>query len=139
MNYFLAKTDPETFSIFDFEKEGVTNWDGVRNYTAIRTIKSWKIGDKVLIYHSMGKAKIMGIATVITEPLLDPNDHRKISWCAKLELDKIFPEDEQITLKEIKDSGLFNDFELVRISRLSTMPCPKSFIDWLKKKGLSLV
>jgi predicted RNA-binding protein with PUA-like domain len=138
MNYFLAKTDPETFSIEDFAKEKITNWDGVRNYTAIRTIKSWNIGDKVLIYHSMGKAKIMGIATVITTPILDPHDLRQISWCAKLELDRVFPQEQQITLKEIKDSGLFNDFELVRISRLSTMTCPKPFIDWLKEKGLNL-
>ena len=31
MNYFLAKTDPETYSIDQFEKDKKTVWDGVKN------------------------------------------------------------------------------------------------------------
>jgi predicted RNA-binding protein with PUA-like domain len=139
MNYFLAKTDPETFSIQDFAREKITNWDGVHSYEAINVIKSWQIGDLVLIYHSQGQAKIVGLAKVVTEPIPDSNDKRKISWCAKLELIRVFEEENQVSLKEIKESQKFVDFKLVKQSRLSTMACPKDFIDWLKiEKNLEI-
>ncbi|MGH2508885.1 MAG: EVE domain-containing protein, partial [Ktedonobacteraceae bacterium] len=31
MTYFLAKTDPQTYSIEDLERDQITTWDGVRN------------------------------------------------------------------------------------------------------------
>jgi predicted RNA-binding protein with PUA-like domain len=131
-NYFLAKTDPETYSIEDFAKEGVTHWDGVHNYQAIAYIKKWQIGDLVYIYHSMGKAHIVGLAKVVTEPVKDVNDKRNISWLADLELIEVYPESKQIGLKQIKACGLFDDWSLVRQSRLSVMDVPQSFVDWFE-------
>jgi predicted RNA-binding protein with PUA-like domain len=133
--YYLAKTDPETYSIDDFKKEKITNWDGVHNYTALMHIKNWQIGDLILVYHSQGQAKIMGLAKVISSPVKDENDPRT-SYYAKLEFIKEFEPDKQITLKQIRVSGLFDDFMLVRQGRLSTMPCPDNFIEWLKKLGV---
>ncbi len=51
MNYFLAKTDPETYSIDDFEREKRTAWDGVTNAQAVRAIRDMRPGDRVFIYH----------------------------------------------------------------------------------------
>jgi predicted RNA-binding protein with PUA-like domain len=132
-NYFLAKTDPETFSIEDFAREKITHWDGVHNYQAINFIKQWQIGDLVYIYHSMGKAHIVGFAKVVTDPIKDINDKRNISWVADLELIKIYPESKQIGLKQIKESGLFNDWFLVKQSRLSVMDAPQEFVDWFER------
>lgn len=132
--YFLAKTDPETFSIQDFEKEKITRWDGVHNYQAINTIKSWQIGDLIFIYHSQTKPRIVGLAKVVNKPEVDPNDKRKISWYAKLELLEIYSENQQISLKKIKETSLFTDFILVRNPRLSTMPCPDNFVKWVKNE-----
>ena len=134
--YYLAKTDPETFSIEDFAREKVTTWDGVHNFQAISFIKRWEIGDFVIIYHSMGKAKIVGLAKVVTDSIKDLTDSRGISWKADLEFLEIFPVEKQITLKEIKSTNLFNDFALVRQSRLSVMECNKFFIAWLKTKNV---
>jgi predicted RNA-binding protein with PUA-like domain len=134
--YYLAKTDPETFSILDFAKEKVTHWDGVHSHQAINCIKQWKIDDLVLIYHSMGKAKLMGLAKVVTLPKKDLNDSRNISWVADLELVEVFLEAKQITLKEIKATNLFNDFALVKQSRLSVMECTDFFVAWLKTKNV---
>ena len=138
MNYFLAKTDPETYSISDLRRDKQTNWDGVHNYTAILVIKSWKPGDLVLIYHSQTEKRIVGLAKVIGEPEPDKNDKRGISWMAKLEFIKEFPEEQKITLAQVKESGKFNEFALVKIGRLSTMACPPEFVVWLKKKGVLL-
>jgi predicted RNA-binding protein with PUA-like domain len=137
-NYFLAKTDPETYSIDDFIVEKITPWTGVHNYQAINVIKSWKTGDGVLIYHSMGEASIAGLARVVDEPRSDPDDPKQISWFANLELVRVYEKASRVNLKQIKDSNLFADFALVRQSRLSTMACPDKFIKWLSQQGLLL-
>jgi predicted RNA-binding protein with PUA-like domain len=134
MAYFLAKTDPETYSIDDLERDGTTIWDGVHSYEAIAVIKSWKVGDKIFVYHSQGVAKIMGLMEVVGEPYKDPNDPRNISWAAKVKFVSKFPEEKQVSLKEIKESGKFSDFKLVKQGRLSTMACPENFVEWMSEK-----
>ncbi|HYI91922.1 MAG TPA: EVE domain-containing protein, partial [Bryobacteraceae bacterium] len=52
MNYFLAKTEPSTYSIDRLRQEGKTTWDGVRNPQAVRAISEMRPGDRVFIYHS---------------------------------------------------------------------------------------
>ena len=44
MNYFLAKTDPETYSIDDLARDRKTVWDGVRNPQALRAIREMQSG-----------------------------------------------------------------------------------------------
>lgn len=136
MDYFLAKTDPDCYSIDDFVKEKETVWDGIRNPSAVLAIKSWNIGDRVLIYHSQGQACIVGLAEVIGAPHPDPKNDR--SWVGKLRLIRTFPDEQRVTLQEIKATGLFADFALVRQSRLSTMACPPDFIAWLQARGLKI-
>jgi predicted RNA-binding protein with PUA-like domain len=134
MAYFLAKTDPETYSIDDLERENETIWDGVHNFAALKAIKSWKPGDKVFVYHSQGEAKIVGLMEVVSEPYKDPNDKRDISWVAKVRFVKKYPSEKQVSLAEIKATGLFQDFILIRQGRLSTMACPENFVQWVEKK-----
>ena len=54
MKYFLAKTDPETYSLDDLERERKTAWDGVTNPQAVRAIREMKPNDRIFIYHSGG-------------------------------------------------------------------------------------
>jgi predicted RNA-binding protein with PUA-like domain len=72
MAYFLAKTDPETYSLADLQRERRTTWDGVTNPQALRAIGQMRTGDTVLIYHSGGAAAIVGVARVVSEPRSDP-------------------------------------------------------------------
>ena len=130
MNYFLAKTDPETYSIEDLEKERKTVWDGVRNPQALRAIREMRPGDKVFIYHSMGEAAIMGLAKAASEPRPDPKNPK----LTVVDLEFVARLDPPATLREIKESHLFDDWSLVRQSRLSTMAAPKAFVEWMKKK-----
>lgn len=139
MKYFLAKSEPSSYSIDDLKREGVTRWDGVRNYQAINVIKSWKTGDAVFIYHSVGEARIVGLAKVVSEPRPDEKDERGISWLADLEFVREYPEEQKVTLKEVKATEMFQDFALVRQSRLSTMECTPEFVKWLKdERGLDV-
>jgi predicted RNA-binding protein with PUA-like domain len=128
---FLAKTDPESYSIDDLKRDGTTEWDGVRNPTAVNAIKTMKPGDRVIIYHSQGQAAVVGVAEVASPPRVDPNDAK--SWVADFRY--VGHAKKPITLREIKESHLFDDSLLVRQGRLSTMLAPSSLWSWLKKQG----
>lgn len=130
MKYFLAKTDPETYSIDQLEHDKKTVWDGVMNPQAVRAIREMRPGDKVFIYHSGGQAAVLGLARVASEPRADPKQPK--SAVAEFEfLGRIEP---PTTLAEIKQSGKFNDWALVRQGRLSTMAAPDSFVEWMKSR-----
>lgn len=63
--YWLMKSEPDTFSIDDLERLGSTPWDGVRNYQARNYMQSMKVGDLVLFYHSNADPPgVAGIAQV---------------------------------------------------------------------------
>ena len=117
MRYFLAKADPTEYSLSDLERDGQTSWNGV------------------LIYHSQGESAIVGLAEVLGNSRPDPNDDR--SWLVDFKFIRRF-QPPFVTLKLIKDTGIFGDFRLVYQSRLSTMDVPDHFIKWLKERGLDL-
>jgi predicted RNA-binding protein with PUA-like domain len=130
MSYFLAKTDPDTYSIGDFERDKRTTWDGVTNAQAVRAIREMKPGDRVFLYHSGGESAVLAMANVVSESRTDPNNPKSavvdLTFAGKL--------DPPTTLAEIKQSGKFDDWALVRQSRLSTMAAPEKFVEWMRKK-----
>ena len=130
MNYFLAKTDPETYSIDDLEKERKTVWDGVTNPQAVRAIREMQTGDRVFIYHSGGLSSVVGLAVVRSESRTDP----KNSKSAVVELEFVQRLEPPATLAEIKQSKKFDDWALVRQGRLSTMAAPEKFVAWMRKR-----
>lgn len=131
MAYFLAKTEPGTYSIDDLKREGTAVWDGVRNPSAVNAIKTMKPGDRVIIYHSQPEAAIAGLATVVSPPRPAKNDPR--SWVADFKY--VAHAKRRVTLREIKASHEFDDWALVRQGRLSTMAAPVEFWKWLQKHG----
>jgi predicted RNA-binding protein with PUA-like domain len=128
--YFLAKTDPETYPIEQLERDGRTVWDGVKNAQALRAIREMRAGDRVFVYHSMGDAAIVGLADVVADGRPDPKD-AKLAVADFRFAGRIEP---PVTLREIKESGLFADWALVRQSRLSTMTAPAAFVEWMREK-----
>lgn len=130
MNYFLAKTEPGTYSIDDLERERLTTWDGVTNPQAVRAIRAMRPGDRVFIYHSGGVSSVVGIAVVKSEPRDDPKNPK--SAVVELEFaERLTP---PATLAEIKQSKEFEDWALVRQGRLSTMAAPAKFVAWMRKR-----
>jgi len=130
VNYFLAKTDPETYSIEQLERERKTLWDGVKNPQALRAIGAMRPGDRVFMYHSGGDAAVVGLAKVASDPRPDPKSPK----LTVVELEFLTRLEPPTTLHEIKESGRFSDWALVRQGRLSTMVAPESFVDWMKKR-----
>ena len=130
MSYFLAKTDPDTYSIDDLEREHKTAWDGVTNPQAVRTIREMRPGDRIFLYHSGGLSAVVGMAVVRSEPRPDPKDPKS----AVVDLEFAGRLDPPVTLAEIKQSKQFDDWALVRQGRLSTMAAPEKFVAWTRKR-----
>src|SRR5258707_10191677 len=130
MAYFRAKTDPDQYSVDNLEHDKTASWDGVRSPAALKAIRAMHPGDEVLIYHSQGEAAIVGLARVTSDPRPDPSDPK--SWVVDVEFVRRLSE--PVTLREIKESPLFDDWALVRQGRLSTMSVPEKVVVWLKEK-----
>lgn len=127
MTYYLAKTEPSTYSIDDLEKDRKTLWDGVHNHQAIAYIKQMKPGDRVFIYHSVNEKQIVGEAEVISLPFENKADPR-FSWAVEL---KFVKKCHGPTLADCKANPLCKEFKLVTNSRLSTMPVPEDIATWI--------
>src|SRR5579863_4659429 len=109
MAYFLAKTDPDTYSIDQLEREHHTTWDGVKNAQAVRAIQQMRPGDRVFIYHSGGQPGIVGLAKVTSEARPDPKNPRS----SVVEMEFVERLEPPTTLAEIKDSHQFDAWALV--------------------------
>lgn len=130
MQYFLAKSEPASYSIDQLEADKKTSWDGVRNPQALRAIREMHPGDRVFIYHSGGVSAVVGLAKVVSEPRPDAKDDKSVT----VDLEFLSKLKTPVTLREIKESHLFDDWALVRQSRLSTMAAPPEFVAWMKKR-----
>jgi len=130
VTYFLAKTEPGVYSVDDLKRDRSTVWDGIKNPQALAAVRVMKPGDRVFIYHSGGDPQIAGIAEVASEPRPDPKNPKS----TVVELKYLSHFNPPTTLAEIKASNLFDSWALVRQGRLSTMPAPKEFVDWIRKR-----
>ena len=133
MNYWLLKTDPETYAFADLQRDRRTTWDGVSNPQALIYLRSMKKGDAALIYHS-GKDKcIMGSARLVSDGYVDPKD--KAGKLAVVDIECGPAAKTLVTLAAIKADPAFAEFALVRHSRLSVMPVEPAL--WKKLCGLA--
>jgi predicted RNA-binding protein with PUA-like domain len=73
-SYWLIKSEPVKYSFADLERDGSTVWDGVRNNQAAIYLRTMKVGDLLLYYHSQEGLEVVGIAKVSKESFLDPSD-----------------------------------------------------------------
>jgi len=75
MNYWLMKSEPDTFSIDDLKRKKREAWDGVRNYQARNFMRDgMHVGDGVFFYHSnCAEPGIAGVAKVASDAYPDPS------------------------------------------------------------------
>ena len=118
MNYWLMKTEPDTFSWDDLVRDKKTGWDGVRNFQARNHLKAIKKGDTVFFYHTGDDKAIVGIAKVLKENYPDPKDNE---WVA-VEIAPVKKLKNPVTLAQIKADKRLANMVLVKASRLSVQP-----------------
>ncbi len=132
-SFWIVKQEPSKYSWKQFEKDGSTYWDGVRNYQARNNLKAMNKGDLVLFYHSVIGKEIVGIAKVIRQSYPDPttDDDR---WVV-VDLKPIKPFKVPVSLDEIKGHKELTEIALIKQSRLSVMPVTKKEFQVLLKLG----
>lgn len=133
MNYWLVKSDPETYGWPELVKDKKTEWTGVRNYAARIHLRAMKKGDLVLFYHSQKSQSIVGIAKVSKE-FFDDSTASEPGWIA-VELTSVKQMANPVTLSEVKKMKGLDKFPLVTISRLSVMPVTAVEFDIILSMG----
>ena len=151
-NYWLIKSEPESFSINDLRKSKnqTTYWDGVRNYQARNFLRDdMKTGDGVLFYHSSTEPNaIVGACEIVKEGYpdhtqFDPDNHHffpsatpdnPVWYMVDIKLVKEFKT--PITLQDIRKNKKLQKMKLIQKgNRLSVMPVTKEEFEEILKIG----
>lgn len=133
--YWLMKTEPDTFSIRDLERVRTEPWSGVRSTFARFHMRQMNVGDEVLFHHSSctppgvaGLARIVR-TKVIDETQFDPHSpyfdekatREKPIWdCVDVEYVETFPY--FVPIDRIRAEPALKDMVLLRHGRLSVQP-----------------
>jgi predicted RNA-binding protein with PUA-like domain len=120
MNYWLVKSEPETYSWAQFLKDRETAWTGVRNFAARNHLRAMQSGDHVFFYHSGGEKSVVGLARVAkpfyTDPTADEGDWSCVDLAPKKTLAR------PVTLAQIKADKILKEMVVAKQSRLSVSP-----------------
>jgi predicted RNA-binding protein with PUA-like domain len=133
MNYWLLKTEPETYSWDDLLKQKVGTWDGVRNYAARNNLRAMKKGDLAFFYHSGETRDIVGIVKIVAEAFPDPTA-REGDWSA-VKVSPVQKLKTPITLQMIKKDAVLSQMSIVKRGRLSVSPVAKKEYEKIIKFG----
>ena len=136
MNYWLIKSEPETFSWDKFVSMGGDMWDGVRNYAARNFLKDMKKGDLALFYHSVKEKSVVGIARVAKEHYPDPTAPAgdKDTWVV-VDFVPVNKLKKPVSLDQVKKDERLSQMALVKFSRLSVQPVKKEEFDIILQKS----
>ena len=148
--YWLMKCEPEAYSIDDLERDGVTTWEGVRNFQARNMMRDeMKVGDGVLFYASNAEPSgVTGVAEIAREGYPDPyafqqghkyfdpkSDPDDPTWyMVDVRFAERFPE--IVPLAELKEAkGLADMVVVQKGSRLSVQPVTKKEFEIVLRLG----
>ena len=148
--YWLLKCEPEAYSIEDLERDGVTGWEGVRNFQARNSIRDdMRVGDGVLFYASNAEPSgVVGVAAIARAAYPDPfafapgqdyydpkSDPASPTWyTVDVRFAERFPG--LVSLARLRETpGLEKMVVLQKGSRLSVQPVTKGEFDRVVKLG----
>lgn len=148
--YWLMKSEPDTYSIDQLQKDKTTWWEGVRNYQARNyMMKDMNIGDEVLFYHSSCEVPgVVGLATIskTAEPdqlqfdkksdYFDPkaSKEKPIWFCTQVKFVSYLKN--SVSLEQIRnDEKLKSMLVIQKGSRLSIQPVTQTDFEHILKKS----
>lgn len=118
--YWLVKSEPETYAWADLVRDRKTDWTGVRNFAARNNLKAMQRGDRVLFYHSVSDKAVVGIAEVSKTAFPDATAEEG-EWYA-VELKPVEPLARPVAMDDIKKVPALAKMILLNNSRLSVQP-----------------
>jgi predicted RNA-binding protein with PUA-like domain len=115
MAYWVLRSEPDAYSWDDLLRDGATEWNGVRNYTARNFLKEMAVGDEALFYHSNTEKAAVGIMAVTRTWQPDGDDGKWASVAVK----PVRPLAHPVTLVAIKAEPKLAELMMLKQSRLS--------------------
>jgi predicted RNA-binding protein with PUA-like domain len=131
VQYWLVKSEPESYSWDHLVKDGKTAWTGIRNFAARLNLRAMKKGDPVLFYHSVSEKQVVGVAHVEKEAYPDPTATEG-EWVA-VDLAPAQKLKNPVSLGTIKADKILKSIALVKQSRLSVVPLSRTEFDRVVK------
>jgi predicted RNA-binding protein with PUA-like domain len=120
VNYWLFKSDPESYGFADLQRDGQTVWDGVNNPMARIHLRTVEPGDLILFYHT-GKTKcVLGVMKAVGRAFPDPNGRDAKAVALKVKLVRAFKS--PIMLQTIKSDPKLKSMQLLKNTRPSVFP-----------------
>lgn len=132
---WLLKSEPDAYSIDDLESDGITPWDGVRNFSARNRLREMNEGELALFYHSSTKPTgVVGMCRVVRVAYPDPSQFDPSSdyydpkstpesprW-SMVDVEYVDRLPRMVTLQQIKAEPELAEMVLLRRGRLSVQP-----------------
>jgi len=131
--YWLVKSEPDSYAWSDLVRDGHTSWTGVRNYAARLHLRAMQKGDRVLFYESMTTKAFVGI-TEVTKTAFPDTTADEEGWVA-VELKADAPLAQPVTLAQIKADPALAKMTLLRQNRLSVTPVTQAEFDRILRLG----
>lgn len=148
--YWLMKCEPAAYSIDDLARDGVTTWEGVRNYQARNFLRDqMQVGDGVLFYASNADPSgVTGLAEIARPGYPDAFAWKKghkyfdaastpdkpLWYLVDIKFAERFPE--IVPLDELKKTAGLEQMMVIRKgARLSVQPVTKGEFDIVSKLG----
>ena len=120
MAHWLMKSEPSVYPWSQLLREGRTPWNGVRNHQANAFMKTMRVGDGALFYHSNEQRAVVGVMRVIALWRPDPDD--QTGRFGMVEVAPEAPLPCPVTLAAIKVNPALAAMTILRQSRLSVSP-----------------
>lgn len=120
MQYWLMKSEPSKYAWERLVSDGRTLWDGVRNHQVANWLKSMKVGDRAIFYHSNEGLAAVGVMEVTGEARPDPTD--PTGRFVAVEVAPVVALEKPVTLAAMKAEPTLADLPLFRQFRLSIVP-----------------
>lgn len=131
--YWLIKSEPSVYAYAQLEKDGKTEWTGVRNYEARNNLRAMKPGDLCLYYHSSEGKAVVAVAKVLTAAGPDPTAPGE-DW-ASVEVGPVVALQAPVELATIKKTPALQDCQLLTRGRISVVPVTAAHFKLILKMG----
>ncbi|XXF80857.1 EVE domain-containing protein [Myxococcaceae bacterium GXIMD 01537] len=131
--YWLIKSEPSVYPFAQLQKDGKTEWTGVRNFEARNNLRAMKPGDLCLYYHSNEGKAVVGVAQVLTAAGPDSTAPGE-DW-ASVNVGPVVGLAAPVELATFKATPAFADFQLLTRSRLSVTPVGAAHFKLVLKMG----
>ena len=115
-HYWLIKSEPFKYSWSQLVKDGVTRWDGVRNFEARNNLRAMAVGDLCLFYHSNEGKEVVGVAKVVRPYYTDPTSTE--DWSC-VDVAPLVAFTKPVTLADIKARKGLAKMQMLTRNRLS--------------------